>query len=78
MYVYLWWIHNIVWQKQVQHCKAIILQLKINLKIIFKKWTKGGRERGTKMGAWVIHGKCPLSSLLLFYTLHPMFLNIFT
>ena len=35
IHVYLWWIHNIVWQKQVQHCKAIILQLKINLKIIF-------------------------------------------
>ena len=28
MYVYLWLIHTIVWQKQTQYCKAIILQLK--------------------------------------------------
>jgi len=31
-YVYLWLIHIVVWQKPIQHCKAIILQLKINLK----------------------------------------------
>ena len=31
-YVYLWLIHVVVWQKPTQHCKAIILQLKINLK----------------------------------------------
>ena len=30
-YVYLWLIH-FVWQKKTQHCKAIILQLKISLK----------------------------------------------
>ena len=29
-YVYLWLIHVDVWQKPTQHCKAIILQLKIN------------------------------------------------
>ena len=29
-YVYLWLIHADVWQKQAQHCKAIILQLKVN------------------------------------------------
>ena len=29
---YLWLIHADVWQKPVQRCKAIILQLKINLK----------------------------------------------
>ena len=29
-YVYLWWIHVDVWQKPIQYCKAIILQLKIN------------------------------------------------
>ena len=29
-YVYLWLIHVAVWQKLTQHCKAIILQLKIN------------------------------------------------
>ena len=31
-YVYLWLIHVIVQQKPVQHCKAIIFQLKINFK----------------------------------------------
>ena len=31
-YVYLRLIHTVVWQKSAQHCKAIILQLKINLK----------------------------------------------
>ena len=25
--------HDVIWQKSIQHCKAIILQLKINLKI---------------------------------------------
>ena len=29
-YVYLWLIHVDVWRKATQHCKAIILQLKIN------------------------------------------------
>ena len=28
-YVYLWLIQIDVWQKPTQHCKAIILQLKI-------------------------------------------------
>ena len=32
IYVYLWLIHVDVWQKPTQHCKAIILQLKINFK----------------------------------------------
>ena len=32
IYVYLWLIHVDVWQKQTQHCKAIILQLKFFLK----------------------------------------------
>ena len=31
-YVYLWLIHVDVWQKPTQHCKAIILQLKIKEK----------------------------------------------
>ena len=35
--MYLWLIHADVWQKPTQHCKAIILQLKINLKKFFKK-----------------------------------------
>ena len=30
--VYLWLIHIVVQQKPTQHCKAIILQLKINIK----------------------------------------------
>ena len=29
----LWLIHTVVWQKPTQHCKAIILQLNINLNI---------------------------------------------
>ena len=29
-YIYLWLIHVVDWQKATQHCKAIILQLKIN------------------------------------------------
>ena len=29
-YVYLWLIHVDIWQKPTQHCKSIILQLKIN------------------------------------------------
>ena len=33
-YIYLWLIHVVDWQKATQHCKAIILQLKI---IIIKK-----------------------------------------
>ena len=28
--VYLWLIHVDIWQKPMQHCKAIILQLKVN------------------------------------------------
>ena len=31
-YAYLQLIHVDVWQKPTQHCNAIILQLKINLK----------------------------------------------
>ena len=30
--IYWWVIHVVVWQKPTQHCKAIILQLKVNLK----------------------------------------------
>ena len=32
-YIYLWLIHVDVWQKPTKYCKAIILQLKINLNI---------------------------------------------
>ena len=34
IYVYLWLIHIVLWQKPTQHCKAINIQWKINLKII--------------------------------------------
>ena len=42
-YVYLWLIHLDVWQKPTQHCKAIILQLKIN-KLKKNKQTNRLRE----------------------------------
>ena len=32
IYAYLWLIHIAVWQKPKEHCKTIILQLKINFK----------------------------------------------
>ena len=32
MYAFLWLIQVVLWQKPTQHCKAIILQLKINFK----------------------------------------------
>ena len=35
IYVYLWLIHVVVRQKPIQHCKAIILQLKINFQKIY-------------------------------------------
>ena len=31
-FVYLWSIHVDLWQKSIQYCKAVIIQLKINLK----------------------------------------------
>ena len=31
-YEYLWLVHIVVWKKPTQYCKAVILQLKINLK----------------------------------------------
>ena len=37
-YVYLWLIYADVWQKPIQYCKAIILQLKIDN--FFKKGSK--------------------------------------
>ena len=36
-YAYLWLIHIDVWQKPTLYCKAIILHLKINLKIAQEK-----------------------------------------
>ena len=34
MYVYLWLIHIVVWQKPIQHCKAVTLQLKIKKEVM--------------------------------------------
>ena len=30
IYVCVWLIHVVIWQKLTQHCKAVVLQLKIN------------------------------------------------
>ena len=59
-YVYPWLIHVDVWQKPTQHCKAIILQLKINkLKKKNKKKTKAQRGEVTcprsQSGKWRQH-----------------------
>ena len=45
-YVYLWLICVVVWQKPTQHCKVIILQLKMKriLKKIFGERKPLGRE----------------------------------
>ena len=45
-HVYLWLIHVDGWQKPTQHGKAIILQLKINLK---KTITRVGMHVGGKL-----------------------------
>ena len=37
IYVHLWLIHTVVWQKPTQHYKTTILTLKINFKQGFKK-----------------------------------------
>ena len=48
-YVYLWLIYVVVWQKPTQHCKAIILQLKINKKKqIIKSVSPDGGEDGLR------------------------------
>ena len=39
-YAYLWLIHVAVWQKPMQYCKAIILQLKISINFKRKKHRK--------------------------------------
>ena len=45
-YVYLWLIHVGAWQKPTQYCKAIILQLKMD--ILKKKQT----PRSDRVGAY--------------------------
>ena len=46
-YLYLWLIHVDVWQKPIQYCKAIVLQLKIN-KLIFKERKARLKSSGLK------------------------------
>ena len=41
-YLFLWLVHVDVWQKPIQYCKAIILQLKINLNLKKKRGLKRG------------------------------------
>ena len=40
MHVYTWLIHDVVFQKPIQHCKAITLQLNINLKNTILKFNE--------------------------------------
>ena len=35
-HMYLWLMHVVVWQKPTKYCKAIILQLKIKKKVVYK------------------------------------------
>ena len=42
-YVYLWLIHVGAWQKPTQYCKAIILQLKMDILKKKKKTTRSDR-----------------------------------
>ena len=63
-YVYLWLTHGDVWQKPIQHCKAIILQLKTNemilkrlcLKVIIMAyWVEMEAQRiGKRLLQWII------------------------
>ena len=43
-YVYLRFIHVYAWQKPTQYCKAILLQLKVNLSIK-KHWKKREKNK---------------------------------
>ena len=43
-YAHLWLMHIVLWQKPTQHCKAVTLQLKINVTILKQycnKFNKG-------------------------------------
>ena len=53
-YVYLWLIHVDLWQKPIQFCKAIILQLKIN-KFKIKKKKRDQPQEGRAFG-YLVHG----------------------
>ena len=45
IYVYLWLIHVDVWQKPIQHCNTIILQLK----------TKKKKKKNSPLGSVVLN-----------------------
>ena len=49
-HVYVWLIHFVIWQKPIQHCKAVILQLKRNLK----------RSIETSLGGLVVKTELPM------------------
>ena len=47
-FIYVWMIHTDVWQKPTQYCKAITLQLKINI-LIFKMSPPQKVKRATRI-----------------------------
>ena len=49
-YVYLWLIHVDVWQKPIKYCKAIILQLKINVLKYINEYIKKKKESRDQHG----------------------------
>ena len=51
-HVHPWQIHVNVWQKPLQYCKVISLQL---IKIIGEKKNKGKRERTVRLGMTHTH-----------------------
>ena len=51
IYAYLWLIHVVVWQKPTQHCKAVILKLKINF---CKRKLKWGNHPGLSQWAYTV------------------------
>ena len=48
-YVYLWLIHAVVRQKPIQHCKAIILQIKKKKKEVQETGQQRGMEKSEGM-----------------------------
>ena len=64
IYAYLRLIHVAVWQKPTQHCKAIILQLKINkfLKLSLCHYLSNHKDFGFGFGV-------PLKILFMFFQL---------
>ena len=57
-YVYQWPIHVDVWQKPTQHCKAIILQLKINQYFEKRRYAISIERRGGEAGNGASTDQC--------------------